>query len=353
MSRVPLVYALHSGRLYGTERMALATAEGLVDEFEPTIFAPPGEALDEAERLGMATCAFSSAKEFALRLRPVLAGHREVAFVATGVMHSLAFLAWNTLYRRRARHLHVVHGGTDEALSYGRKRKLNRAHVLFVAVSEFVRDKLVEHGVRGDRIRVVENFLAPSRIAAFPRRPAFERGGARRIVVVSRIDPIKRVDLLLDALDRSSALDDVSVRVLGNGWDVERLRERAARAHPNVTFVGFTDNVAEELREADVLCHTCPEEPFGLAILEAMAVGLPVVVPDAGGAGSLVEHGVSGYRFRRDDPDSLATTLERLRTAGSDELDAVVAGGRRALAERFSAARRTEDYRRLLKEETA
>ena len=42
---IPLVYALHSGNLYGTERMALATLQGLRDRFDPVLLAPPGPAL--------------------------------------------------------------------------------------------------------------------------------------------------------------------------------------------------------------------------------------------------------------------------------------------------------------------
>ena len=40
MNRIPLIYALHSGNLYGTERMALATAAGLSDRVDPSILAP-------------------------------------------------------------------------------------------------------------------------------------------------------------------------------------------------------------------------------------------------------------------------------------------------------------------------
>jgi hypothetical protein len=69
-SRPALLYALHSGNLYGTERMALATLEGLLDEFDPIVFAPPGAALQEAQRRGIPGFAFRNPLEFALQLRP-------------------------------------------------------------------------------------------------------------------------------------------------------------------------------------------------------------------------------------------------------------------------------------------
>ena len=350
--RLPLLYALHSGELYGTERMALATAQGLVDEYEPLLLAPPGPALEAAAPMGFGIRAFSSARDFMGQVRPLIAAHRRLAFVATGVVHSLACLAWNAVYRRKIVHLHVVHGGTDEKLSYGRKKVLNPFNVIFVAVSDFVRERLIANGVRADRIVVIENFLAPSRTARAPQRKAFTSPGVRRVLVVSRVDPIKRIDVLLDALERDPSFRELEVRVLGTGWQLEAMRARARARHPNVCFVGFSHDVESELAQADVLVHTCPAEPFGLAILEAMVAGVPVIVPDAGGAGSLIEDGVSGFRFAANDPDALAESLRRLRGASAERLNAIVEAGRTALRTRFSADRRIEDYRRLLHGET-
>ncbi|HOB63015.1 MAG TPA: glycosyltransferase family 4 protein [Candidatus Competibacteraceae bacterium] len=347
---IPLVYALHSGNLYGTERMALATLAGLRQHFEPVLLAPPGPALVEAARLGIPGASFAHPRQFAQRLRPWLAQHRRVAFVATGVAHSLIFLALNAWYRRKAIHLHLVHGGTDERLSYGRKRLLNPTAVKLVAVSGFVRERLIAHGVTPAKITVIENFLTDERVDSAPRRPAFTAAGIRNIVVISRIDPIKRVDLLLDALDRAPDLAELSFRILGSGWELDKLRARAAERHPHVHFLGFTEAVAEELAAADLLLHLCPSEPFGLAILEAMAAGVPVLVPDSGGAALLVEDGVSGGRFRADDAEALTARLRELRQAPAEVLNRWVAGGDRALATRFSQTERLADYQGLLAE---
>lgn len=348
-ARTRLLYALHSGNLYGTERMSLDTASGLADEYDATFLAPEGPALAEAARRGFGAVPFAGAKDFARRLRPLLAGQRRVAFLATGLVHSLAFLALAVLPPRRTVHLHVVHGGTDERLSYGRKRWLNRAGVVFVAVSAYVRERLLAHGVRPGSIRVVENFLPDATVEACPKRPPFD-SGVRRAVVVSRVDPIKRVDVLLDAIERTPALAGLPVRVLGTGWQLDELRARAAARTPGVTFAGFSSTVPAELAASDLLVHTCPEEPFGLAILEAMAAGVPVLVPDAGGAGSLVAEGESGFRFRANDPDDLARRLVELGGAEPGLLNRVVGGGRRQLATRFSEGGRVAEYRRLLAE---
>jgi glycosyltransferase involved in cell wall biosynthesis len=344
------LYVLHSGNLYGTERMALATLEGLRDRYTPVLFAPPGPALLEAQRLGIETMAFRNASELAVALRPWLARYRRIAFAATGVSHSLIFIALNMLYRRHGVHVHLVHGGTDERESYGRKRLLNGRDVVFVAVSDYVRSRLIANGVRENQIRVCENFLPDQQIEATPRRGPFDRDGVRDVIVVSRVDPIKRIDLLLDALDRQPELAALQFRIYGTGWDREILEERAAKSHPNVIFAGFSERIPEAMRQSDLLLHTCPVEPFGLAILEAMAANVPVLVPDEGGAASLIEPGVSGFQFTANEPAVLAESLLRIARLPASQLNRIVAAAAARLRDHYSSSPGMEAYRNLFAE---
>jgi len=348
MTRIPLIYALHSGNLYGTERMALATAAGLIDQFDPLILAPDGPVSTEASRMGLKSQSFASMADFVRLIRPVFSGSKRIALIATGITHSFAAIALNSVYHRRLSHLHVVHGGTNERLSYGRKKLLNRSSAVLVAVSQFVRERLIANGARHDKVQVIENFLPKVRMNACFRRAPFSSAPVSRVLVISRIDPIKRVDLLLDALDREHSLNRLYVRVLGTGWDLEALRERAGKTHPNVTFAGFVSDTGSELANSDLLVHLCPTEPFGLAIIEAMAANVPVLVPDQGGAGSLVEPGATGFRFNADNADSLAAKLLDLLGTTPVELNAIVERARGLLHSRFSPQARIHDYRTLL-----
>lgn len=345
-----LLYVLHSGNLYGTERMALATLEGLRDDLESLLCAPPGPIHAEAGRRGIPSTTFGGALDLARIIRRELARHEQLDFIATAITHSAIVLALRAIDRRPGVHLHLVHGGTDERDSYGRKRLLNRTHVTLVAVSSFVRERLIAHGVKPERIQVIENFLPPSDLAARPRRARFEASGIQRALIVSRVDPIKRVDLILDALDRYPNLKTLQIRVLGTGWELETLRERARVSHPNLVFVGFSDEVPSELARTDLLLHLCPVEPFGLAILEAMAAGVPVLVPSTGGASDLVVDGVSGLHFRANDADALGQRLTELQGMDPVFLNRLVAAADAQLATRFAAAARIADYRRVLLE---
>jgi glycosyltransferase involved in cell wall biosynthesis len=347
---IPLLYTLHSGNLYGTERMALATIQALGGGFAPVIFAPPGPVHGEAARLGMPSAAFDSDRAFLPIARATLSGHSRVVVFSTRVVHSLMVCALNTLYRRRVAHIQMVHGGADEAISYGKKRRLNMLPVTMVAVSAFVRDRLLAHRVNPRRIRVIENFLTDERVDSAPRRAPFTAGGTPNAIVISRLDPIKRIDLLLHALEAHPELSRFRIRIFGRGDDEQALKDRASRSALNVVFEGFSTGVDRALAESDLLIHLCAEEPFGLAVLEAMAARVPVVVPDSGGAGSLVEAGKTGFRFRAGDSQSLAACLAGVAAASPEDLNRVTANASHALATRFSQRERGLEYHALIEE---
>ncbi len=326
--------------------MALATAQGLAGEFETIFIGPPGVALEEARRLGFQTRQYITSLDLAKVLAPLLKQYKsELTFVGTGPRYNLVCMALNLLYRRKIKQIQMVHGGSGVEKDYRRKKILNHFGVTFVVVSDWSKQRLIEHGVACP-IEVIGNFLTAEQMASIRPRPAYDQMGIRKVVVVSRVDQLKRVDLLLDALDRrKSELADLSFKILGVGPEFERLRERARQTHPNVDFAGFSDDVAGEMARADLLLHTCAVETFGLAVLEAMAVKLVSLVPDQGGTAMLIQDGRCGFTYQANDADHLAQRLTELKGVSGEVFNTLVDHAYRKVHSEYSAQSALKRYR--------
>ena len=93
--------------------------------------------------------------------------------------------------------------------------------------------------------------------------------------------------------------------------------------------------MAHVLRACHVFCHAAPFEPFGIVAIEAMAVGLPIVVPDSGGIREIVEHGVNGLLYPALNHQALAAAMVTF-TNEPTLRESMGAAGRTIVEERFS-----------------
>jgi glycosyltransferase involved in cell wall biosynthesis len=142
------------------------------------------------------------------------------------------------------------------------------------------------------------------------------------VAMVGRLDPWKGHRLLLDAIARMAhratfaVVGDVafaSGRTRHGGYRAElEERARALGIADRVKFLGQRDDVARVLAGCDLLVHPSVEpEPFGRAIAEALAAGLPVVAADHGGVPELVAHDHTGLLVAPRDAGVLAAALDR------------------------------------------
>lgn len=149
------------------------------------------------------------------------------------------------------------------------------------------------------------------------------------LVGLGRFAVEKRWDVVLDAFLelRERRARRVVLVLFGDGPERERMmaRVRGSRADGDVVFPGFVrdrEALARHLASADALVHGCPFETFGLSIAEAMSTGLPVVVPDEGGAAEMHEEG-AGETYRALDPRACADATARLLDRLAQDPDVV------------------------------
>jgi len=125
-----------------------------------------------------------------------------------------------------------------------------------------------------------------------------------RLVCVGRLEPIKGVDLVIQVvaeLSRRGA--PCALEIIGDGTGRHRLENLAKRlgVQDKIRFSGTLgeEGVQHALAEADVFVSGSHQEGFSLALLEALAQGLPAVVTDVGSARDVVRDGVTGYVIDR------------------------------------------------------
>jgi glycosyltransferase involved in cell wall biosynthesis len=196
------------------------------------------------------------------------------------------------------------------------------------------------------RVHVVRNAVPTAEVVEWTRatRPT--------VVCVARLHPDKGVDVLVEASARLRARGvDHQVVVVGAaqpGNDTYRreLDQRLASVGSHVQLRGDVPAVAPLLLSADVYVQPSRSEAFGLAILEAMSLGLPVVATRVGGVPELVVDDVTGLLVAPDDPVALADAIGVL-LADPQRRAAMGSAGRDRARGEFGVARFRTDVTRL------
>jgi glycosyltransferase involved in cell wall biosynthesis len=165
--------------------------------------------------------------------------------------------------------------------------------------------------VPASKLMVIHNGIDLS----FYRPSGDERRPGTRAICVARLDTIKDHETLLKAARKVADLrPDFRLDLFGDGPQRASLEELRGRLglEQIVTLNGQASEVRHHLANSDLFVLSSRSEGISIAILEAMAVGLPVVATDVGGNREVVVHGQTGLLVPAGSPDALAEAMRAL-----------------------------------------
>ncbi len=192
-------------------------------------------------------------------------------------------------------------------------------------------------------IKVIYNFLQCDVYRRMPDQALRDcycpPGGFDRLVVhVSNFRPVKRVPAVVEVFAQIRNQVNARLLLVGDGPDLPQVRRRIRDLGlgSSVEILGEQEQLVPVLSEADLFLLPSLQESFGLAALEAMACGVPVVASNVGGLPEVIESGVNGFLHDVNDLGAMAASGIALLTDRALHRR-IAAAGRTTVEEKFCA----------------
>lgn len=225
---------------------------------------------------------------------------------------------------------------------------LRRVHRV-IAVSNSLRQKMVEIGISDRKITVIPNGVNP-----LDFKPRKRKKDGFRLLWVGRLVEEKGVVYLVEALKWvREKLPDVKLILIGEGKLKERLKRLSHNLSLyNIDFIGKINHsaISEYMNSADLFILPSLREGLPLVLLEAMATGLPVIATSVGGIKDVIVHEKSGILIPPKKPRLLAEKIIYL-LKDEDLRKRIGEDGRRRVEEYFTWDRITKETSQVYKEQ--
>jgi glycosyltransferase involved in cell wall biosynthesis len=214
----------------------------------------------------------------------------------------------------------------------------DRVVTRFIALTEFARDKFIQGGLPGDRIVVKPNFVNSD--------PGVGTGSGGYALFVGRLSQEKGLDVLLDAWKKAPA--GARLKIVGDGPMAAAVKD-AASTIPGIEWLGSRSKDEVSRLMADAAFLIVPSvwyESFGLVMIEAFAVGLPVIASRLGAMRELVSDGKNGKLFTAGSSHHLSSEIESA-FSHPELLQPMRRGARREFERKYTAEINYELLRRI------
>jgi N-acetyl-alpha-D-glucosaminyl L-malate synthase BshA len=286
----------------------------------------------------------------------------ELLHVHYAIPHAIcAYLAKAMLKAKAPKVVTTLHGtditlvGYDKSFFQITKFGIEESDGI-TAVSEYLRRETLEKFCTTCQVEVIPNFVDTTRYMPFAGnaccdRKRFARPDEAVLMHVSNFRPTKRVPDVVEIFAKVRKERKAKLLLIGDGPEMPRVVEKAQRlgVQEDVVYLGKQDPLEHLLGIADVFLMPSETESFGLAGLEAMACGVPVVGSRIGGLPELVVHGECGYLEPMGDTDTMARRVLEL-LGDRDKLAAFGANARERTVKHFEAQDIVPLYERYYRE---
>jgi glycosyltransferase involved in cell wall biosynthesis len=191
----------------------------------------------------------------------------------------------------------------------------------FIAISKASAQGMLDRKeVPPQKVKVVLNGMAAPDIAALkdPKTLRDELGvasDAPLVVCVARLEPEKDITTLLKAMKQvTAAIPSATCWIAGDGTVASEIaaQVRQLGLEKTVNLLGFREDALSLINAADVFVLPSLAEPFGLVLLEAMALSKPVIATRAGGPVEIVEHDRTGILIKPSEENEMSQAIQRL-----------------------------------------
>jgi len=184
-------------------------------------------------------------------------------------------------------------------------RTYNQIVDVYIALTEFARNKFIEGGLPAEKIVVKPNFIGIDKFRVYSGRPT-----CRYALFVGRLSPEKGIETLLEAWKRIGKR--LPLIIVGDGPMACKLKEKLA-SRAGIEWMGaiHREEVIAYMKKAELLVFpSVCIEGFGTTMVEAFAAGLPVIASKHGAMAEIVEDGRTGLHFEAGNPKDLASKVE-------------------------------------------
>jgi glycosyltransferase involved in cell wall biosynthesis len=327
-NKIRILHIITGSSIAGAENVVLTLAKGMKDsQFESEIctLSPEGELHKKAQQIGI--------KAYALGYKSILSLPKVVIKLFI-LLYKKNYYIINT-HLSQAGVIGIIVGRlvripciietrhySDYMYKYGNKIKqwldkktVNMTnHVIVVSNAGKEILKKIE-GIKEEKINVIYNGIDISKFSSNHRTQIRKQLGIDNNIVLTftaTFHPSKGHKYLLESVGMlKKNYPNVVLLLIGDGVLRSNLGAltKQLNIEDNVRFLGYRTDIPDILSATDIYVHSSVEEGFGIAIIEAMAVGLPVVATNVGGIPEIITNGENGILVPPENPHALAEAI--------------------------------------------